>query len=88
MNFNPIRGKLVLPADCYDLAGFEWTEPVAVPSKPKRSFADFQKSVQTLEVLPEPVKFKSLAETLGELVSWVRGFKRSSISPLAVVFSK
>lgn len=81
---NPIRGLVALPWDCRDI---EWFEvPVAVPSKPKRSFADFQKSLQAAEVLPEPIKFKSLADTINDLVSRVRGHKRPS-HPLAVALS-
>ena len=62
-----IRGKLVLPTDCYALTNFEWSEPVAVATaKPKRGFKDFAKSVQAAEVLPAPVQFKSFAESFGE----------------------
>jgi hypothetical protein len=74
--------KLVLPTDCYDLTNFEWTEPVVVPA-PKPSFADFQRSVQAVEVLPEPIKFKSLGESLNDLVLRVRSFKRRPVNPFA-----
>jgi len=85
---NPIRGKLVLPVDCFDLTNFDWSdEPVtAAAPKPKRSFKDFEKSVATV-VLPEPIQFKSLADTLNDLVSVVRGFKRPALSPFAAALS-
>jgi hypothetical protein len=88
MNLNPIRGKLVLPTDCYDLTSFEWSEvPPTLAATPKaKSFADFEKSV-AIVVLPAPVEFKSLAESFGDLVSAVRSFRRPT-SPLASVFSK
>jgi hypothetical protein len=70
---NPLKGKMCLPLDCSDI---EWEELKPAEPKPKRSFADFQKSVQTVEVLPEPIKFKSLAASFGELVLGVRGHKR------------
>ena len=84
---NPVRGKLVLPVDCFDLTNFDWSEPVAVASpRPKRSFNDFEKSVATV-ALPEPVQFKSLGETLNELIAAVRGRKHPAY-PLAALFSK
>jgi hypothetical protein len=81
---SPLKGKTwCLPLDCSDI---EWTEPVAVATpKPKRSFSEFETSVAAV-ALPEPVQFKSLAETLGGLVAAVRSFKRRPVHPLASAF--
>lgn len=81
---NPIRGLVALPTDCYDLASFEWEE--LKPAQPKRSFADFTKSVQAVEILPAPIKFKSLAESFSELVAAVRSFRRPA-NPLTAALS-
>lgn len=77
VSMNPLRGKMCLPLDCADWQAIEWTEPITrAAHKPKRSFADFQKSLQAAEVLPEPLEFKSLADTLNDLVAKVRSFRR------------
>lgn len=66
---NPIRGLVALPTDCSDLGEIEWTDtPVAAA-------LTWPQSVQATEVLPEPIKFKSLIETLGDLITQVRGHK-------------
>jgi hypothetical protein len=84
---NPIKAKMYLPQDCSDLLDFEWTEPATVTApKPKRSFADFQKSLQAAEILPAPIKFKSLAESFSELVAAVRSFRRPA-NPLTAALS-
>jgi hypothetical protein len=81
---NPIKSKMHLPPDCYDLTSFEWSDaPANIAATPKRkSFKDFEKSVATV-ALPEPVQFKSLAESFGELVAAVRCFKRRPVNSLA-----
>jgi hypothetical protein len=81
---NPLKGKMCLPLDCADWQSIEWSEVPAVP-RPKRSFADFQKSVEAVAVLPEPIKFKSLGESLNDLVKAVRGLRRPA-NPLASAF--
>jgi hypothetical protein len=64
--------KLALPIDCADWSAFEWDEPVTaaptVAAKPKRSFKDFERSVKQVPILAAPVKYKSLAESVSELV--------------------
>ena len=73
---NPVKGKMCLPLDCADWQAIEWSdEPVTVTvPRPKRSFKDFERTVAAVQ-LPDPVQFKSLAETLNDLVLRVRGRK-------------
>jgi hypothetical protein len=86
---SPIRTLVALPADCYDLAVFEWSDApatlAAVP-RPKKSFKDFERTVAAVEVLPESIKFKSLGETLNDPVLRVRSFKRRPVNSLASAF--
>ncbi len=78
---NPIKGLVALPWDCRDI---EWSDAPATlaAAKPKRSFADFEKSVAAVE-LPA----KSLADTINDLVRAVKSYRRP-VNPLAEVFSK
>ena len=65
---SPIRGTVVLPADCSDFANFEWEE-----SKP----------TSPTVTLPAPVEVKSLAESFNNLVLKVREYQRPVNNPLA-----
>jgi hypothetical protein len=82
---NPIRGKLVLPADCFDLTSFEWAEPVTVTvPRPKKSFKDFERTVAAVE-LAVPVQFKSLGDSLNELVAAVMSsYRWRTVNPLRI----
>jgi hypothetical protein len=86
---NPLQSKkMLLPLDCSDLEWSEVPANIVAGPKPKRSFSDFTKSVEPVELLPPaPVQFKSLCESLNELVAAIRGRKRTS-HPLAVMSSK
>jgi hypothetical protein len=65
---------------------FEWSEvPATLAATPKSD--SFKLPSGKFDFLPAPVQFKSLAETLNDLVKAVRGHKRSA-NPLASAFSK
>jgi hypothetical protein len=86
---NPIRGLVCLPTDCSDLGGIEWSEvpaTFAATPKPKRSFKDFEHTVAAVE-LPAPVQFKSLADSLNDLLFAVRSFRKRPINSLAAALS-
>jgi hypothetical protein len=72
---SPIRTLVALPVDCYDLAGFEWSEvPASLAATPV--------------ALPAQVQFKSLADSFGELVAAVRSHKRPTNPLTTALFSK
>jgi hypothetical protein len=77
---------MCLPLDCANWQAIEWSDaPVAVATpKPKRNFKDVEKSVVTV-ALPAPVQFKSLAESLNDLVAAVRRYQRPA-NPLTAAF--